>query len=89
MKHILIDYENVQPKSFDNIETKDCHIWLFLGVNQQKSLPLELVETLLRFDNEKTHIIKMQHVGKNALDFYLSFISAKSLKLILMLMSLF
>jgi len=77
MKHILIDYENVQPKSFDNIETKDCHIWLFLGVNQQKSLPLELVETLLRFDNEKTHIIKMQHVGKNALDFYLSFYLGK------------
>lgn len=77
MKHILIDYENVQPKSFDSIETKDCHIWLFLGVNQQKSLPLELVETLLRFDNEKIHIIKMQQAGKNALDFYLSFYLGK------------
>lgn len=77
MKHILIDYENVQPKSFDSIETKDCHIWLFLGINQQKSLPLELVETLLRFDNEKIHIIKMQHAGRNALDFYLSFYLGK------------
>ena len=77
MKHILIDYENIQPKSFDDIEVTGCHIWLFLGVNQQKSVPLELVETLLRFDNDTVHIIKMQHAGKNALDFYLSFYLGK------------
>ena len=77
MKHILIDYENIQPKSFENVEVDECHIWLFLGVNQQKSLPLELVETLLRFDNKNAHIIKMQHAGKNALDFYLSFYLGK------------
>ncbi|KAA0914032.1 PIN domain-containing protein [Psychrobacter sp. ANT_WB68] len=77
MKHILIDYENIQPKSFNDIETNECHIWLFLGVNQQKSLPLELVETLLKFDNKNVHIIRMQHTGKNALDFYLSFYLGK------------
>lgn len=77
MKHILIDYENIQPKSFDNVEGNECHVWLFLGINQQKSLPLELVETLLRFDNKNVHIIKMQHAGKNALDFYLSFYLGK------------
>lgn len=77
MKHILIDYENIQPKSFDAIETDECHIWLFLGINQQKSLPLELVETLLGFDSKNVHIIKMQHTGKNALDFYLSFYLGK------------
>ena len=77
MKHILIDYENIQPKSFDAIATDECHIWLFLGTNQQKSLPLELVETLLRFDSKNVHIIKMQHTGKNALDFYLSFYLGK------------
>lgn len=77
MKHILIDYENIQPKSFDAIETDECHIWLFLGINQQKSLPLELVETLLSFDSKNVHIIKMQHTGKNALDFYLSFYLGK------------
>ena len=77
MKHILIDYENIQPKSFDDIETDECHIWLFLGTNQQKSLPLELVETLLGFNSKNVHIIKMQHTGKNALDFYLSFYLGK------------
>ena len=59
MKHILIDYENIQPKSFDAIQADECHIWLFLGINQQKSLPLELVETLLGFDSKNVHIIKM------------------------------
>ncbi len=77
MKHILIDYENIQPKSFEGIEVNDSHIWLFLGVNQQKSLPLELVESLLEFDHRNVHIIKMQHSGKNALDFYLSFYLGK------------
>lgn len=77
MKHILIDYENIQPKKIDEVETEDCHIWLFLGVNQQKTLPLALVETLLKFDNKYVHIIKMQHSGKNALDFYLSFYLGK------------
>ena len=77
MKHILIDYENIQPKNFNDIEANECHIWLFLGVNQQKSLPLELVETLLKFDSKNVHIIRMQHTGKNALDFYLSFYLGK------------
>lgn len=77
MKHILIDYENIQPKSFNDIEANECHIWLFLGVNQQKSLPLELVETLLKFDSKNVHVIRMQHTGKNALDFYLSFYLGK------------
>lgn len=77
MKHILIDYENIQPKSFNDIEANEYHIWLFLGINQQKSLPLELVETLLKFDSKNVHIIRMQHTGKNALDFYLSFYLGK------------
>ena len=77
MKHILIDYENIQPKNFEGIGTDACHVWLFLGINQQKNLPLELVETLLKFDNKNVHIIKMQHAGKNALDFYLSFYLGK------------
>lgn len=77
MKHILIDYENIQPKKLNGIRQDECQIWLFLGVNQQKSIPLELVETLLRFNNRHVHIIRMQHTGKNALDFYLSFYLGK------------
>lgn len=77
MRHILIDYENIQPTSFQDFSDKPCHIWLFLGVHQQKHLPLELVESLLAFDSDKIHIVKMQHMGKNALDFCLSFYLGK------------
>lgn len=73
MKHILIDYENIQPNDFSNIDTNSYHVWLFLGVHQQKSLPLPLVEFLLACKRSRVHIIKMQQAGKNALDFYLSF----------------
>lgn len=78
MKHILIDYENVQPECLLHIsDTDEYKIWLFLGCHQQKNLPLTLVESLLHFKSENIHLIKMQHSGKNALDFYLSFYLGK------------
>lgn len=71
MKHLLIDFENIQPSNLDNIPTEDTHIWLFLGANQ-KHLSIELVESLLRF-GKRTHLVRLQKSGKNALDFYLSY----------------
>ncbi|SUO95314.1 hypothetical protein [Suttonella ornithocola] len=32
MKHLLIDFENIQPKNLDQVSEKETHIWLFLGV---------------------------------------------------------
>lgn len=78
MKHILIDFENIQPDSFTMIENpENCHIWLFLGVHQQKSLPYPLVKSLFQFPNTHIHLLEMQHTGKNALDHYLSFYLGK------------
>lgn len=71
MKHLLIDFENIQPKNLDQISEKETHIWLFLGASH-KALPIELVQSLLRF-GERVHIIRLQKTGKNALDFYLSY----------------
>ena len=48
MKHLLIDFENVQPQNLDNLPTDGIHIWLFIGV-QHKMLPVSLVKSLLRF----------------------------------------
>ncbi|WP_019673302.1 PIN domain-containing protein [Psychrobacter lutiphocae] len=73
MQHILIDYESIQPTSFKQLDVKDCHVWLFLGVQQQKNLPLQLVESLLEFQTKNIHIIKMPYGGKNALDLYLAY----------------
>ncbi len=78
MKHILIDYENVQPNDFDLITNKEeIHIWLFLGIHQQKTLPYCLIKSLFDFHRENVHFIEMQHAGKNALDHYLAFYLGK------------
>ena len=71
MKHLLIDFENVQPQNLDNLPTDGIHIWLFIGV-QHKMLPVSLVKSLLRF-GERVHLVQLQKTGKNALDFYLSY----------------
>ena len=71
MKHLLIDFENVQPQNLDNMPTDGIHIWLFIGV-QHKMLPVSLVKSLLRF-GERAHLVQLQKTGKNALDFYLSY----------------
>lgn len=71
MKHLLIDFENVQPQNLDKLPDEDTHIWLFLGV-QHKMLPIGLVQSLLRF-GKRAHLVQLQKTGKNALDFYLSY----------------
>lgn len=71
MNHLLIDFENIRPQNLDKLSAENTHIWLFLGMIH-KMLPVELVQSLLRF-GERAHIIRLQKTGKNALDFYLSY----------------
>ncbi len=71
MKHLLIDFENVQPQNLDKLPAEDTHVWLFLGA-LHKMLPVSLVKSLLRF-GERAHLVHLQKTGKNALDFYLSY----------------
>lgn len=71
MKHLLIDFENLQPQNLDKLPTDNTHIWLFLGAIH-KTLFIDLVKSLLRF-GERVHLIQLQKTGKNALDFYLSY----------------
>lgn len=72
MKHLLIDFENIQPKSLTGISETDTKIWLFMGKNQI-NLPLELVKALWQFQRENVHIININTTGSNALDFVLSY----------------
>ncbi|UOO82917.1 PIN domain-containing protein [Uruburuella testudinis] len=72
MKHLLIDFENTQPADLNKISDDDCQIWLFLGLHQQKSIPIDLCESLLRF-GKNVHFVRLEKTGKNALDFYLAF----------------
>ncbi|WP_165090487.1 PIN domain-containing protein [Neisseria yangbaofengii] len=78
MKHILIDFENVQPKAeqLNGLDDESCHIWLFLGKLQQKSLSVELCEALCRF-GKNVHFVRIAKTGKNVLDFYLAYYLGK------------
>ncbi|MCS4533212.1 PIN domain-containing protein [Neisseria montereyensis] len=78
MKHILIDFENIQPSpdQLSALSHEDCHIWLFLGKLQQKTISLELCEALCQF-GKNIHFIRVARTGKNALDFYLSYYLGK------------
>ena len=78
MKHILIDFENVQPEpeQLAGLDDEQCHIWLFLGRLQQRVLSVELCEALCRF-GKNVHFVKVARVGKNALDFYLAYYLGK------------
>lgn len=78
MKHILIDFENVQPEpeQLAELDDEQCHIWLFLGRLQQRVLSVELCEALCRF-GKNVHFVKVARIGKNALDFYLAYYLGK------------
>ena len=71
MKHLLIDFENIQPQNLDKLPVDDTHVWLFIGV-MHKMLPVSLVKSLLRF-GERAHLVHLQTTGQNTLDFYLSY----------------
>ncbi|RRD90963.1 PIN domain-containing protein [Conchiformibius steedae] len=75
MKHLLIDFENLQPENLDQIPVAHTHIWLFVGAIQ-KNITIELAQSLLRF-GERAHIVRVKKTGKNALDFYLSYYLGK------------
>lgn len=70
MKHYLIDYENLQPENFNQLYSKNCHIWLFIG-QKQSTLPVSFMQTQAKFGHS-FHIIQVPKTGKNALDFILA-----------------
>lgn len=78
MQHILIDFENIQPeaKQLAALDENNCHIWLFLGKLQQKTLSIDLCEALCRF-GKNVHFVRIAKTGKNALDFYLAYYLGK------------
>ncbi|NOV30149.1 PIN domain-containing protein [Methylomonas sp. ZR1] len=69
--YILIDYENVQPSSFSITSDYPFKILLFVGANQNK-IPIELAASMQAFGNNAQYI-KVDGIGKNALDFHIAF----------------
>lgn len=71
MKHILIDFETVQPTTLNSFEAKDTCIWLLLGTQQQQHLPLDLSESLCRFGGN-VQFVRVQSSEAGALSAYLA-----------------
>ena len=67
--HVLVDWENVQPKDADirSLVPDVTDIWLFHGPNQKG------VAAKQSSFGEKATPVKIARTGKNALDFHLSF----------------
>lgn len=70
MKHLLIDFETVQPADLNGLDTHNITVWLLLGTQQQESLPLDLCESLCRFHGN-VRFVRVQ--GEAALGAYLGF----------------
>ncbi len=80
--HVLIDYENVQPKNLAALrgDSQDhvFRIIVFVGANQQK-LPRDLVFEMQSFGGDARYI-EVTGSGRNALDFHIAYYLGKLAK---------
>ena len=69
--YVLIDYENVQPKSLALLDGHDFKVIVFVGSNQAK-IPFELVSAIQELGSSAKYV-KIGGNGPNALDFHIAF----------------
>lgn len=69
--YILVDFENVQPKSLEVLKDHDFEVIVFVGSTQTK-ISFELASTMQSM-GEKARYIKITGNGPNALDFHIAY----------------
>lgn len=69
--HVLIDFENVQPKNLSLLVGKGYRVHVFVGENQTK-LPFDLVSAMQELGDAGRYV-KIAGNGRNALDFHIAF----------------
>jgi hypothetical protein len=69
--YLLIDYENVQPKSLELLNEATFKVLVFVGANQTK-LPLEFVKSLQALGSAAEYV-QISGNGANTLDFHIAF----------------
>ena len=70
-KILLIDYENIQNITLEQIEKADYRIYVFIGESQNK-IPFDLVKSAQKLGG-KLEWIKINGNGSNALDFHVAY----------------
>ncbi len=71
LNHVLIDFENVQPKNLSLLLGKGYRVYVFVGEHQAK-LPFELADAMQQLGDAGRYI-KITGQGRNALDFHIAF----------------
>jgi hypothetical protein len=69
--HVLIDYENVQPKNLTLLEQEHFRVKVFIGSNQTK-IPVELASAMQMLGN-RAEYIRISGNGPDALDFHIAY----------------
>ena len=69
--HVLIDFENIQPKNLSLLLGKGYRVYVFVGEHQAK-LPFELVDAMQQLGDAGRYI-KIAGQGRNALDFHVAY----------------
>lgn len=69
--YVLIDYENVQPKSLAVLNGHEFRVMVFVGANQGK-IPFELASALQAL-GANAEYVKIGGNGPNALDFHIAY----------------
>jgi hypothetical protein len=69
--YVLIDFENVQPVSLEQLDHDVFKVFLFLGAHQGK-IPLELAASLQPL-GDRAEYIKISGSGSDALDFHIAY----------------
>jgi hypothetical protein len=69
--HVLIDYENVQPKNLSLLEQEHFRVKVFSGSNQTK-IPVNLASAMQALGN-RAEYIRISGNGPDALDFHIAY----------------
>ncbi len=71
MNYVLIDFENVQPKNLEILESHPFKVFVFVGENQTK-VPYELAAAIQTLGANAKYI-QISGNGQNALDFHIAY----------------
>lgn len=69
--YVLIDFENVQPKSLAALRGKPVHLRVFVG-SQQAKVPFELAQTVQALGTQAEYV-QIAGTGRNALDLHIAY----------------
>jgi hypothetical protein len=72
---VMVDWESVQPESFDLLMPLYFKVLVFVGATQKK-LPFEVADRIHRL-GDRAEFVKISGIGRNALDFHIAYYIGK------------